>query len=190
MGSCKLVIAPAALLLSSQVLESVLKKAEASSLLAAFLPRFWPRSEPSGGRSALCAFPAEPPALPSSSPGPGVPTSPESGGQGDFTLCFFILVPGRFRAGSTEEKVSIYGAIGVSMSLTFAFCVCACVHTCVFMCVRTHMYTCVSCCSLDRSPPHGGPAVPSLNDGGQRVSHADHQRLHGARALAGGHAEA
>lgn len=138
MGSCKLVIAPAALLLSSQVLESVLKKAEASSLLAAFLPRFWPRSEPSGGRSALCAFPAEPPALPSSSPGPGVPTSPESEGQGDFTLCFFILVPGRFRAGQQKKKCPFMGPLVSQCLLPLHFvCVHVCTHVCSCVCART-----------------------------------------------------
>ncbi|CAF88758.1 unnamed protein product, partial [Tetraodon nigroviridis] len=38
-------------------------------------------------------------------------------------------------------------------------------------------------------PGDGRPAVPGLHDGGQQQAHAHHQRLHGAGALAGGHAE-
>lgn len=43
---------------------------------------------------------------------------------------------------------------------------------------------------LDRRPPHGGPPFPSFDDGSERLPDADHQRLHGAGALAGGDAEA
>jgi len=42
----------------------------------------------------------------------------------------------------------------------------------------------------DRRPGDRRPPVPSLHDGGERQTHADHQYLHRPGALAGRHAAA